>query len=457
MEKLTLKQIAEFCGVPEGFGFEEAKISGVSTDSRTIRRGELYIPIKGERFDGHDFIPEATKRGAAAVVSSREVDAPVPVINVPSTLGALHTIAAGYRGMSSARVCAVTGSVGKTTTKELCACVLSQAFITLKNEGNLNNLIGLPLSVLRLDKTHEAAVFEMGMNHFGEMSTLSRIAAPTASVITNIGVAHIENLGSREGILNAKLEVLEGMARGGTLILNGDEALLWNLKDRLDYDIIYFGVENPLCDLRAVDITISKTSVSFTIQSLNGRFEVSVAAPGIHNVYNGLAAAAVGQRFGVSNAEISRGLSVFRTSGMRQNIYEKSGFTIIEDCYNANPESMGAALGMLSNVGGEGRRIAVLGGMLELGDLSAEAHRELGKTASKMADMIFLYGEGMEHCVAGALEEGMPPSKLRLFYSHNELARELGLAACEGDALLFKGSRGMRMEEVLKLFLEAVG
>ena len=446
MIELTLGEVAALVGGNLSHAAPETVITGISTDTRTIRPGDLFCPLIAAR-DGHDFIPDARAAGAAAVLSSRE-GLHGAAVYVSDTFEALQAIAAEVRQRSGAKVAALTGSVGKTTTKEMTAAVLSQAFRTKKTEANLNNTLGVPLTLLTLTKDTQAAVVEMGMNHFGEISACTRTALPDLGIITNIGTAHIEFLGSREGIAKAKLELCEGMAAGSPILLNGDEPLLRDRPETADLRPVFFGIEGPDCGLRAEDIRITDEGTAFTVRFPGGSIPVQLSDAGRHFVYDALAAFGAGLEFGMEPEQIVRGLEQFRSG--RQQIRVESGYTIIDDCYNANPESMAAALEVLAARKTTGRRIAVLGDMLELGDHAAEAHRALGVKAAETADAVFLYGE---QC-ANALQSA--GGVARLFKTHGELAAALSRYAAPGDLLLFKGSRGMRMEKALELFLDAV-
>ncbi len=438
---ITLKQAALWCGgrvLPEyeGVGFQ-----GARADSRLVGPGQLFVALKGVR-DGHDFIPGAMEKGAAAALGERQIPG-VPMIVADDSLRALGDIARGYRQTLSARVVGVTGSVGKTTTKEMIAAVLETGFITRKTEKNFNNDIGLPMTVLDLRQDTEAAVIEMGMNHFGEISYLTRIARPELAVITNIGTMHIENLGSREGICRAKLEILEGLPASGAVILNGDEPLL-RAADT-GRRTLYFGFGEG-CDLRAENVREEEGETRFTAVSADGAFEIVLPVEGRHNVYNALAAALVGRTLGLTDGQIAAGLAAFRNTGERQNIYEKNGYTVISDCYNAGPESMAAALSILARRKTDGRRIAVLSDMLELGDHGPAAHETVGALAAGCADLVLTYGPLSALTAAAAGEKG------RHFDTREELAEALRGLARPGDALLFKGSHGMHVEKVLELF-----
>ena len=453
--KLTLGKIAEWTHGKIDERDASVEITGVSTDSRSAKEGDLFVPLVGFRFDGHDFITSAMQR-CAATLSDRPLEEKVPVVQVENTERAYGDIARGYRQSLNLHVVGVTGSVGKTTTKEMIASVMEQKYSTVKTEGNHNNQIGLPRTVLDIGEDCQVAVLEMGMNHFGEMSYLTSIAHPDLAVITNIGSAHIEHLGSREGILKAKLEITEGLSRRGTLLLNGDEPLLWNLRGTLPFKTIYFGIKNPECDLCAKNIVSHDEGMSFHVEGLREEFEVYLPAPGLHNVYNALAAAAVGLLGSVEPSKIQRALGNFHNTGMRQKIYQKDGFTIIEDCYNAGPESTEAALDILAGfrARAKGRCIAVLGDMLELGNRSAAEHYRIGRIAAAKVDMLYTYGTNSERMVSGAITGGMKQKFVEHFDTHEDLAHMLKMRARPGDVILFKGSRGMRMEKALSLFLK---
>lgn len=426
----------------------------VSTDSRKIGPGCLFIPLAGEKFDGHDFIGAAIANGASAVLTHRpEETYPVPSILVEDTRQALLDLAGGYRDRFDCPVIGVTGSVGKTTTKEMIWSVLSQRFDTLKTEGNLNNTVGMPLTALRLEPTTDAAVFEMGMSHFGEIAAMAACGKPNLAVITNIGTSHIEFLGSREGICRAKMEILEGLqARRGLAILCGDEPLLWARHDNLPCRAVWFGRENEECDVRATDIVCTNEGVTFTLLWPEGETPCKINIPGIHNVTNALAAAACGWVLGLDGEEIAAGLDAFRPVGHRQKLFEQNGVTIYEDCYNASPDSMEAALAVLRDLP-NGRKLAVLGGMGELGDYAIEGHRRAGRAVPGAADALYLYGENSEYIGQGAAEAGFAKEKIYRFDDHESLAAALRADARPGDALLFKGSRVMKMERALGLFL----
>lgn len=440
---ISLKQAALWCGGTVAPAFAEVSFCGANFDSRNLQAGELFVAVTGAR-NGHDFIPDALEKGAAAVLVSEPVREDIPAIYVSDTVTALQDIARGYRESLSLRVVGVTGSVGKTTTKEMIAAVLGTTYRTQKTPENFNNGLGLPVTVLRLDRADEAAVLEMGMNHFGEIALLTRIAQPDIAVITNVGTMHMENLGSREGILQAKLEILEGLRPGGLAVFNGDNDLLSSVAEQ--YHAVTFGLGEKN-DVRAENITTENDTTHFTANAFGISMEITLPAVGKHNILNALAAIAVGLKCGVAPERIESGLAGFRNTGMRQHIYDCRGVKIIEDCYNAGPESMEAAFGVLGSY--PGRKLAALGGMLELGPLAPQAHYRVGTLAAQTADVLFAYGANSEQTVRGALDAGMKNAKY--FESHEELAQALKAELRAGDNLLVKGSRGMKMERVLRL------
>ena len=452
MKELTLKQLARWCGgkiLPED---ADAVVGGTQHDSRDIRPGDLFVAIAGEHFDGHSFVAKAREAGAAAALVSHPVEDALPQILVEDTLTAYGAIARGYREAAEIQVVAITGSVGKTTTKEMISCVLSGKYRVAKTQGNHNNNLGLPITVMEMPADTELAVLELGMNHLGEMSYLTSIAQPDVVVITNIGTMHIEHLGTREGILKAKLEIMEGIREDGVAIFNGDEPLLWNLREG-KHRRIYFGIENDRGDVVAEDIRQMDGGMYFTVRGLGQRFQIYVPQEGRHTVYNALAAAAVGLLQKVSPETIQYQLGLFHNTGMRQRVFEENGFTIIEDCYNAGPESMEAALHVLQERKCEGRRIAVLGDMLELGSRAWAEHYRVGRLAAVAADLVLTYGHHSERIITGAVTGGMSPKLATHYDDRHDMASALRHIARPGDVLLFKGSRGMKMELVMKEFL----
>lgn len=441
MRSITLKQAALWCGGTVADEFAQIEFSGAQFDSRKIEMSELFVALVGER-NGHFYARSAMQSGAVAVLASEALPDDIPAIYVENTLSALQAIAKGYRESLTCKCIGVTGSVGKTTTKEMLAAVLQTHYNTQKTPKNFNNDIGLPVTVLGLERECEAAVLEMGMNHFGEISLLTKIAQPDIALITNVGTMHIEHLGSREGILQAKLEILEGLRPNGTVVFCGDNDLLQRVAKDHNAICYGFGAHN---DVRAVDVRCDKEMSYFTAQAFGKSLPIALSAVGEHNILNALAAVTVGLLCGVPEERIQAGLRSFSNTEMRQNIYTRDGLCIIEDCYNAGPESMQAALQVLSSQ--KGRKIAVLGGMLELGDFAPQAHFAVGQTVSKTADLLFAYGAHSEEYVRGA----QSLSHAKTYDTHEELIAELKPLLREGDCLLIKGSRGMRMERVLQL------
>ena len=338
MRTFTTEEIAKATG---GVASGHAEVTSVVIDNREARPGSLFIAIKGERLDGHQFIDSAVEAGATAVLCHKDVSCKVPTVKVADTTKAFLDLAKSYRLEYDIPVVALTGSVGKTTTKEMIWCVLNAKYHAHKTYKNWNNEIGLPKVLLRLEPEHTALVLELGMNHKGEISTLSKTALPDIGVITNVGVSHIENLGSREGILAAKLELLDGMKPGSPLLLNKDNDMLSTV-DLPDYNIRWFAIHDETADIRAEDIEYLDDSTVFTVVSDRGRCKVELPTTGEHNVYDALAAIGVGLELEIPLEDAAAALKQYRPAGMRENVVEKGGVTVIEDCYNASPDSMKA-------------------------------------------------------------------------------------------------------------------
>ncbi len=449
MSRMTLEQAARWCGGTVAPQYAQVSFLGASNDSRSLEPGQLFVALEGAR-DGHEFIPGALAAGAAAVLCSR-CDGDFPAIVVRDPRKALGDIARQERMRLNLKVVGVTGSVGKSTTKEMIAGILSRKYRTGKTPVNHNNDIGMPMAILALPEDTEVAVLEMGMNHFGEMAYLTSIAAPDIAVITNIGTMHIEHLGSREGILHAKLEILQGLRPGGKLVYNGDEPLLWNLRGTGRTAPLYFGLENPACTVRCPQMQEWEGRTELTVAAGETTFQVGLPVEGRHFVYDALAAVAVAQLLEVPTAQIQQGLAAFQSMEGRQEIYEAGGYTIIQDCYNAGPESMAASLAVLGKRAG--RRIAVLGDMLELGVCTQAEHYRVGRIAAGKCDLLLALGKNAGRVVNGAITGGMRPLDAMAFDNAQDLIDALRARAKPGDILLFKGSRGMKMEQVLNLFL----
>lgn len=449
MKAFTLQEAAAALGLPQMQA--QATLADVCTDTRKIQPGSLFVCLRGERFDGHSFASQAAQLGAAALLVDHPVDADVPQLVVTDTGKALLQLAGWYRRRFQLPVVGLTGSVGKTTTKEFIALVLGAKYNTLKTQGNLNNEIGVPQMLFRLEDSHTAAVIEMGMNHFGEISRLTRAVAPTVGLITNIGVSHIENLGSRAGILQAKLEILEGMAPDAPLIVNIDNDMLRTVKLG-DRPLLTFAIDDQSADFTATDIAEQGSITTFTVHHSTFTRPVTIPTVGIHNVYNALAAMAVGYVTGVDPAAAAAALANYVPAGMRQNLVQVGGVQVIEDCYNASPDSMRAALQTLGKLPVH-RRYAVLGAMLELGDYAKEAHTQVGKMAAENGiDGVLAYGADAAYIVEAAKQAGL--ENARLFDTKEALAQSLAQQVQPGDGVLFKGSRGMHLEDVMHTVYE---
>lgn len=449
MKAFTLQEAAAALGLPQMQA--QATLADVCTDTRKIQPGSLFVCLRGERFDGHSFASQAAQLGAAALLVDHPVDADVPQLVVTDTGKALLQLAGWYRRRFRLPVVGLTGSVGKTTTKEFIALVLGAKYNTLKTQGNLNNEIGVPQMLFRLEDSHTAAVIEMGMNHFGEISRLTRAVAPTVGLITNIGVSHIENLGSRAGILQAKLEILEGMAPDAPLIVNMDNDMLRTVKLG-DRPLLTFAIDDQSADFTATDIAEQGSTTTFTVHHSTFTQPVTIPTVGIHNVYNALAAMAVGYVTGVNPAAAAAALANYVPAGMRQNLVQVGGVQVIEDCYNASPDSMRAALQTLGKLPVH-RRYAVLGAMLELGDYAKEAHTQVGKMAAENGiDGVLAYGADAAYIVEAAKQAGL--ENARLFDTKEALAQSLAQQVQPGDGVLFKGSRGMNLEDVMHTVYE---
>lgn len=449
MKAFTLQEAAAALGLPQMQA--QATLADVCTDTRKIQPGSLFVCLRGERFDGHSFASQAAKLGVAALLVDHPVDADVPQLVVTDTGKALLQLAGWYRRRFQLPVVGLTGSVGKTTTKEFIALVLGAQYNTLKTQGNLNNEIGVPQMLFRLEDSHTAAVIEMGMNHFGEISRLTRAVAPTVGLITNIGVSHIENLGSRAGILQAKLEILEGMAPDAPLIVNIDNDMLRTVKLG-DRPLLTFAIDDQSADFTATDIAEQGSTTTFTVHHSTFTQPVTIPTVGIHNVYNALAAMAVGYVTEVDPVAAAAALANYVPAGMRQNLVQVGGVQVIEDCYNASPDSMRAALQTLGKLPVH-RRYAVLGAMLELGDYAKEAHTQVGKMAAENGiDGVLAYGADAVYIVEAAKQAGL--ENARLFDTKEALAQSLAQQVQPGDGVLFKGSRGMHLEDVMHTVYE---
>lgn len=440
-------------------GNEEAKIREFCKDTRIIKEGDTYIGIKGENFDGNTLWKKAFEAGAnTAIVQGIDFSLEnlkqyenKNIIEVEDTIQALADIAT-YKRISMGKdfkIVGVTGSVGKTSTKDIVANVISQKYKTLKTQGNNNNNIGLPFTMFNL-KDQEAAVIEMGMNHFGEISKLTKIAKPTISVITNIGTSHIGNLGSRENILKAKLEILEGMDKK-ILVVNNDNDLLHKYYlESTDVEIHTYGIEND-SEVKAENIVLNENDSEFVCNLKGDKFRVKVPVGGIHFVYNAICAATVGMLMGLSQEQIKNGIETFELTKKRMDITElKNGVTIINDSYNASFESMQASLKYLQGLNSE-RKIAVLGDMFELGEFSKELHEKVGvEVVKNKIDMLVCCGKNAKYIVDSAKNDGMPKDSVYYFENKDEIEDFVRNNWKSGDAILFKASNGMKFFNIVE-------
>lgn len=424
----------------ELFGNGEVMADGITTDSRSVSEGALFIAIRGERFDGNRFIASAYAQGAAVVIGNEDISQPEgkAYIKVSDSVKALGLLSTYYRQKFSIPLVGVTGSVGKTTTKEMIAAVLSASFQTLKTEGNFNNAIGMPLTLLGLSETTEAAVIEMGMSAKGEISYLTRLAKPTVAVITNIGLCHIEHLKTQENIRDAKLEIAEGLPKGGTLFVCGDDPFLKDIQIE-GIQVLRFGLDNPACEIYGKVLSENSFSVD--------GFVFDVPIPGKHNILNALCAYAVGKAHHMKNEKIREGLLSYKTDGIRQSETEiRPGISVISDYYNASPTAMDVALHMLGK-GDAKRKIAVLGDMLELGEMSEACHRSVGEKAAKEGIHVLLtVGKEMTFAAEEGRKNGI--ELVRHFQDNEALGTFLSENLRTGDRVLIKGSHGMKMGEI---------
>ena len=437
----------EICAAVGGTLLQDsgAPVTGVTTDSRAVQPGQLFIPLVGERFDGHAYIGKALEGGAAGCLTAREPETLLPgklYIQVADTRLALKALASWYRDKFDLPVVQVTGSAGKTTTKEMIASVLSQRYNTLRTEGNFNNDIGAPLTLLRLMPEHQAAVIETGMNHFGEIRYLGEMVRPDIAVITNVGDAHIENLGNtRQGILRAKCEIFENLTPEGVAVLNGDDELLNTVT--LPQTILRCGVGDG-CGVRVTDIDDrGLEGVACTVSIEGEHYRLTTSAPGRYMIYPMAMAAAIGRRLGLTGEEIAAGVAAYTTVGSRMHLIRLPGERlVIDDCYNANPQSMAEGLRMLAASPAQ-HRVAVLGDMGELGQLTAQAHRDMGALTRRLGLTAVAVGEKMH-----ALTETDPQAQW--FTTVEEAMPAIRQLFTPGTAVLVKASHAMHFESIVK-------
>ena len=465
MKNLTLENITKACkGVYHG---DESKlgmeVEGVVIDSRKVQKGYLFVAIDGENVNAHQFIPDTIEKGALCVISHEDLgDTDFSYILVESTGQALLDIAKLYRDSFDIKVVGITGSVGKTSTKEMIASVVAQKYQVHKTIGNFNNEWGLPLTIFEMNEDHQVAILEMGVNHFGEMRRLSSVASPDICVITNIGLCHLENLITRDGILKAKTESFEHLAPDGIAVLNGDDDKLCDKKMVNGRPAVFYGIgqeaktaETETGSKRLAEKEVYATDVEAiglegtkaVIHTPEQQFEVVIPIAGEHNVYNALAAVCVARRLGLDAEEMKLGIEHAHTIGGRSNLIRKNGITIIDDCYNANPVSMKAAIDVLNL--GIGRRVAIVGNMGELGENAGNLHREVGAyLAQTGVDAVFAVGD-LARSITDGFQELAPKRCARWFASNEELIPLLKDLIQDGDNILVKASNSMHFSEIV--------
>ena len=455
MKNLTLRKIAEVCNGtyfgPESLADRE--VTDITTDSRKVQEGGLFVPIVGERVDAHRFIPQVMEMGALGTLSERDLgQTGFPYVQVESSLQAVKNIAEFYLKQLQIPVVGITGSVGKTSTKEVIASVLKEKYRTLKTQGNFNNELGLPLTVFRLREEDEIAVLEMGISDFGEMSRLAKIARPDTSVITNIGTCHLENLGDRDGVLKAKTEVFAYVKPGGHIVLNGDDDKLSTVKEYRGIRPVFFGM-NPEWPVYADHIeSRGLKGMNCTIHMGEESFPGQIPMPGRHMIYNALAAAAVGKIYGLTKEQIAAGIESLEPVSGRFKMIDTEKFLIVDDCYNANPMSMKASLDVLRD--GAGRRVAILGDMGELGENEAALHREVGAHAAGCGiDVCICVGDLCRHLAEEAIKKN-PQMTVLYEPDLDSLLKKLPEYVQQGDTILVKASHFMKFEQVVNALQE---
>lgn len=450
----TIKDILEATGGKLIAGNENAQITEINTDTRVIRDGMLFVALIGDSFDGNNYVDQAVKAGAAGCVVSREVKADTNLILVEDTTKALGQIAKYHKERFNVPFVGVTGSVGKTTTKDMISCALSARFNVLKTQKNFNNHIGLPLTLLRLKEEHQIGVVEMGMSGFGEIDYLASLAKPEVAVFTNIGLSHVEKLGSRENILKAKSEILDHLSEKGLVVYCADDDMLVTLKGKTNHKYISYGIENKEAEYKAENISSNDTSTSFDIIFESKRYSAQIPVLGEHNVKNALAAFIVATHFGAEPEAVIEALKGFVPGQMRQNILHSGGITVINDCYNASPSSAEAGIKILNQLKGE-RKVAVLGDMLEMGDLSDYAHRLVGKYVVDFGvDFLVTVGKKSSVIAEGAIENGFNPDNTMSFETNAQAIEFLDSFIKKGDIILVKASRSMKLEEISEHLLD---
>lgn len=441
MKHFTLQQIADACGGiytgdPQ---YKNAPVTSVERDSRSVKQGSLFLAIKGQRVDGHDFIDAVYNKGAVCVICEKAPESPKkPYILVEDTLVAVKKISKAYRELFDIPVVGISGSAGKTSTKEMIASVLSQKYRVHKTQGNLNNELGVPLTLLGMEEDTQAAVVEMGISDFGEMGRISQMVQPTIEVITVIGQCHLEKLRDRDGVFKAKTEMFENLRPGGVVILNGDDDKLCRVKEVKGKAPVFYGLSKG--SFTGENIRSNGASGIEADLILNGKkLSVTIPAIGTYMVANALAAAAVGTQLGLTRGEIKRGIESFKTVGSRSRLLDSGYIKIIDDCYNANPTSVKASLDSLMNL--PGRKVCILGDMKELGPGELESHFRIGEYAKK-ADLVIAVGELSRETARGS--GGL------YFETKEQAIKALPALIQGGDAVLVKASRSMEFEKIVE-------
>jgi UDP-N-acetylmuramoyl-tripeptide--D-alanyl-D-alanine ligase len=453
MNPLPIDEIAQFAGAARQNGSERIRVSRLGTDSRTVQPGDLFVALHGETFDGHQFVEQALQRGAVGAIVENSFGGKIApqycVLRVSDTLVAYQQIAANYRRSLGIKVVAITGSNGKTSTKDFTAAVLARRFRVTKTEGNYNNHVGLPHTILEATAQDVVGVWEIGMNHPGEIAPLAAIAQPDVAIITNIGVAHIEFMGTREAIAQEKGNLAASLGADGTLILNSSDEFAQSIAARTRGRVIFAGIEQG--ELQARGIVQSASGAEFELLEGAHRCHAVLPVPGLHMVQNALLAVAAGRVFGLSLEESAAGLASAAITKARLQIKAIGGVQFIDDSYNANPDSTKAALRTLADLETGGHRIAVLGQMLELGAESERGHREVGQTAASLGiDCLIAVGQGAAEIANGAKSAGL--TKVSIAEGPAEAAEQLSEIASPGDLVLIKASRSARAERVLEEF-----
>lgn len=462
MEKITVKEILPYLSAKLVRGAENTEITGVCIDSRIIKEGDIFFPFAGKNVDAHQFILEALKKGASCSMATGDWFVPVDfpqdkcLIKVNNISEALQKLASYYRQqLNTPYIIGITGSNGKTTTKDLIASVVKEKYKTLKTQGNYNNEIGVPLTLFGLTKEHQVAVVELGMRGLGEITELTEIVHPNLGVITNVGETHLEILGSKENIAQAKGELVEAIPQAGWVILNADDPLVAAMANKAKGTVIFYGLEKE-AQIRAYNVqSLGEQGMSFILVADSEQIEIELPLLGYHNIYNALAAAAVGKTLGLDLATIKHGLENVELTGMRLEVIETTQrIKIINDAYNASPASMKGALRILRDISLErgGKAAAILGNMYELGEYTQEAHRSIGRLVAELGvDFLITVGDLASEIAQGAIDAGMDKGKVVVCNSNQDTLNRLPLFK-KGDTVLIKGSRSMKMEEIVESF-----